>query len=169
MKKINYLLQTTYFKAVVIITFLTLTAFNSFSQTKITGKVTDKATGEALVGVTVYIKGTTTGTSTDLDGHYDLKVTPGNYTINFKYISYKELQLSGIVVVAGQTTFQNVLLEEITSEIGEVTVTAEAKKENIVAAAQAGASGYIVKPFTAATLEEKLNKIFQNMESKASV
>ena len=48
-------------------------------------------------------------------------------------------------------------------------VTAEAKKENIVAAARAGASGYIVKPFTAATLEEKLNKIFQNMESKASV
>lgn len=133
MKKINYLLQTTYFKAVVIITFLTLTAFNSFSQTKITGKVTDKATGEALVGVTVYIKGTTTGTSTDLDGHYDLKVTPGNYTINFKYISYKELQLTGIVVVAGQTTFQNVLLEEITSEIGEVTVTAEAKKESITA------------------------------------
>ena len=42
-------------------------------------------------------------------------------------------------------------------------VTAEAKKENIVEAAQAGASGYIVKPFTAATLDEKLNKIFQTM------
>ena len=42
-------------------------------------------------------------------------------------------------------------------------VTAEAKKENIIAAAQAGASGYVVKPFTAETLNEKLNKIFQNM------
>ncbi len=42
-------------------------------------------------------------------------------------------------------------------------VTAEAKKENIVEAAQAGASGYVVKPFTAATLEEKLNKIFEKM------
>jgi len=42
-------------------------------------------------------------------------------------------------------------------------VTAEAKKENIIAAAQAGASGYIVKPFTAATLEEKLNKIFEKL------
>ncbi|MFH0934136.1 MAG: chemotaxis response regulator CheY [Pseudomonadota bacterium] len=39
-------------------------------------------------------------------------------------------------------------------------VTAEAKKENIIEAAQAGASGYIVKPFTAATLDEKLKKIF---------
>ncbi len=42
-------------------------------------------------------------------------------------------------------------------------VTAEAKKEDIITAAQAGASGYIVKPFTKATLEEKLNKILQKM------
>ncbi|MDR0379482.1 MAG: chemotaxis response regulator CheY [Candidatus Accumulibacter sp.] len=42
-------------------------------------------------------------------------------------------------------------------------ITAEAKKENIIAAAQAGASGYIVKPFTAATLSEKLQKIFDKM------
>lgn len=43
-------------------------------------------------------------------------------------------------------------------------VTAEAKKENIIEAAQAGASGYVVKPFTAATLDEKLKKVFQNMQ-----
>lgn len=43
-------------------------------------------------------------------------------------------------------------------------VTAEAKRENIIEAAQAGASGYIVKPFTAATLDEKLKKIFQTMQ-----
>lgn len=42
-------------------------------------------------------------------------------------------------------------------------VTAEAKRENIIAAAQAGANGYIVKPFTAATLEEKLGKIFEKL------
>ncbi len=42
-------------------------------------------------------------------------------------------------------------------------VTAEAKKENIIAAAQAGANGYVVKPFTAATLEEKLTKIFEKL------
>ena len=41
--------------------------------------------------------------------------------------------------------------------------TAEAKKENIIEAATAGASGYVVKPFTAATLDEKLKKIFANM------
>ena len=45
-------------------------------------------------------------------------------------------------------------------------VTAEAKKEDIVTAAQAGASGYIVKPFTKATLEEKVNKIIEKMKGK---
>jgi two-component system chemotaxis response regulator CheY len=42
-------------------------------------------------------------------------------------------------------------------------VTAEAKRENIIEAAQAGASGYVVKPFTAATLDEKLKKVFLTM------
>ncbi|MBU3693696.1 MAG: chemotaxis protein CheY [Rhodocyclaceae bacterium] len=47
-------------------------------------------------------------------------------------------------------------------------VTAEAKKENIIAAAQAGANGYVVKPFTAATLDEKLQKIFAAMAARAA-
>ncbi|NLC36258.1 MAG: chemotaxis protein CheY [Alcaligenaceae bacterium] len=49
------------------------------------------------------------------------------------------------------------------SKLPVLMVTAEAKKENIIAAAQAGANGYVVKPFTAATLEEKLNKIFEKL------
>lgn len=47
-------------------------------------------------------------------------------------------------------------------------ITAEAKKENIIAAAQSGANGYIVKPFTAATLNEKLGKIFEKLEQAAA-
>ena len=43
-------------------------------------------------------------------------------------------------------------------------VTAEAKRENIIEAAQAGASGYVVKPFTSVTLDEKLQKIFLTMQ-----
>ncbi|PHM73748.1 chemotaxis response regulator CheY [Xenorhabdus kozodoii] len=53
--------------------------------------------------------------------------------------------------------------EEQLAALPVLMVTAEAKKENIIAAAQAGASGYVVKPFTAATLEEKLNKIFEKL------
>jgi two-component system chemotaxis response regulator CheY len=46
-------------------------------------------------------------------------------------------------------------------------VTAEARKEDIVLAAQSGAAGYIVKPFTKATLEEKLLKILQKLAATA--
>lgn len=44
-------------------------------------------------------------------------------------------------------------------------VTAESKKEQIVEAAQAGVNGYVVKPFTAATLKEKIDKIFERIEA----
>ena len=68
----------------------------------------------------------------------------------------------------GLTMLKSVRADQALKKLPVLIVTAESKKENIVAAAQAGASGYIVKPFTAATLDEKLNKIFQNMESKTS-
>ena len=58
------------------------------------------------------------------------------------------------------------LLAEVKSDeklkhLPVLMVTAEARKEDIVAAAQAGAAGYIVKPFTKATLEEKVNLIIK--------
>jgi two-component system chemotaxis response regulator CheY len=43
-------------------------------------------------------------------------------------------------------------------------VTAEAKRDQIVAAAQAGVNGYVVKPFTAAVLKEKIEKIFERIQ-----
>lgn len=63
----------------------------------------------------------------------------------------------------GLTMLQNVRADADLATLPVLMVTAEAKKENIIAAAQAGASGYIVKPFTAATLEAKLNKIFEKL------
>lgn len=63
----------------------------------------------------------------------------------------------------GLTMLQNIRADPNLAALPVLMVTAEAKKENIIAAAQAGASGYVVKPFTAATLEEKLNKIFEKL------
>jgi two-component system chemotaxis response regulator CheY len=53
--------------------------------------------------------------------------------------------------------------DESLKHIPVLMVTAEARKEDIVLAAQTGASGYIVKPFTKATLEEKVQKIVQKI------
>ena len=63
----------------------------------------------------------------------------------------------------GLTLLQNVRGDARLKTLPFLMITAEAKKENIIAAAQAGASGYIVKPFTAATLNEKLAKIFEKL------
>jgi two-component system chemotaxis response regulator CheY len=64
------------------------------------------------------------------------------------------------------------LLKAIKAEEGlrhlpVLMVTAEARKEDIVLAAQSGAAGYIVKPFTKATLEEKVQKILQKIATPA--
>ncbi|MBN3194056.1 chemotaxis response regulator CheY [Pectobacterium versatile] len=65
--------------------------------------------------------------------------------------------------VDGLELLQTIRADGTLSKLPVLMVTAEAKKENIIAAAQAGASGYVVKPFTAATLEEKLSKIFEKL------
>ena len=51
------------------------------------------------------------------------------------------------------------------ADLPVLMVTAESKKDQIVEAAQAGVNGYVVKPFTAATLKEKIDKIFERIEA----
>ena len=63
----------------------------------------------------------------------------------------------------GLTLLQTIRADPNLSNLPVLMVTAEAQKENIIAAAQAGASGYVVKPFTGATLDEKLKKIFEKL------
>ena len=58
--------------------------------------------------------------------------------------------------------------EDNLKHIPVLMVTAEARKEDILLAAQSGAAGYIVKPFTKATLEEKVTKIMQKVAAAAA-
>ncbi len=51
------------------------------------------------------------------------------------------------------------------ANIPVLMVTAEAKREQIIRAAQAGVNGYVIKPFTAATLKEKIEKIFERIDA----
>jgi len=70
--------------------------------------------------------------------------------------------------MTGIDLLRNIRADEQLKDLPVLMVTAEAKKENIIAAAQAGASGYVVKPFTATTLDEKLKKIFQTMNREGA-
>ena len=63
----------------------------------------------------------------------------------------------------GLSMLKEIRADAALSHLPVLMVTAEAKKENIIAAAQAGANCYVVKPFTAATLDEKLSKIIDKM------
>ncbi|MDR5810573.1 chemotaxis response regulator CheY [Caballeronia sp. LZ019] len=68
----------------------------------------------------------------------------------------------------GLSMLQQIRADAALSHLPVLMVTAESKKENIIAAAQAGANGYVVKPFTAATLDEKLTKILEKMAKTGS-
>jgi two-component system chemotaxis response regulator CheY len=70
--------------------------------------------------------------------------------------------------MTGIELLRQIRADESLRHLPVLMVTAEARKENIIEAAQAGANGYVVKPFTAATLDEKLKKIFATLASKAA-
>ena len=65
----------------------------------------------------------------------------------------------------GLTLLKTVRSDEALCDMPVLMVTAEAKRDQIVVAAEAGVNGYVVKPFTAATLKEKIEKIFQRLEA----
>ena len=68
----------------------------------------------------------------------------------------------------GLAMLQAIRADPAMAKMPVLMVTAEAKKENIIAAAQAGANGYVVKPFTAVTLEEKITKIFEKIAKEGA-
>jgi two-component system chemotaxis response regulator CheY len=67
--------------------------------------------------------------------------------------------------MTGIDLLRNVRADENLKTLPVLMVTAEAKRDQIVAAAQAGVNGYVVKPFTAAVLKEKIDKIFERIDS----
>jgi two-component system chemotaxis response regulator CheY len=67
--------------------------------------------------------------------------------------------------MTGMELLQAVRADDGLRSLPVLMVTAEAKREQIIAAAQAGVNGYIVKPFTAVTLKEKIDKIFERLNA----
>lgn len=67
--------------------------------------------------------------------------------------------------MAGLDLLKAVRSDDKLAKLPVLMLTAEAKREQIVEAAQAGVNGYVIKPFTAATLKEKIDKILENRAS----
>ncbi len=93
----------------------------------ISGVVVDAETGETLIGANVLIEGTTTGSTTDFDGHYEIRtLDAGTYTLVFSYIGYNAVTVSGVEVVADETARVDITLSAEAIGLGEVIVEARA-------------------------------------------
>ena len=96
-------------------------------QIEVTGEITDAETGDPLPGVNIVVQGTTTGTTTNMDGNYSIEV-PADATLSFSFVGYQE----ETVQVNGREQI-NVSLQPMTQEMEEVVVvgygTVEARQK----------------------------------------
>ncbi|PIQ20101.1 MAG: hypothetical protein COW65_16960, partial [Cytophagales bacterium CG18_big_fil_WC_8_21_14_2_50_42_9] len=91
----------------------------AWAQTQaITGKVTDSSTGQGLPGVTVLVKGTSVGTSTDINGNYSITPPAGATTLTFSFVGYTTTDRA-----IGNATTLNITLTADANQLNEVVVT----------------------------------------------
>ena len=101
-----------------VIMFLMILFCHSLSgQQNVTGTITDRSTGEQLVGATVRIEGTTTGTVTDIDGNYTIAVPNPSSVLVFSYVGYEEES-----EMVGDRTLINISLRPSIAMLSEMVV-----------------------------------------------
>jgi outer membrane receptor protein involved in Fe transport len=100
---------------------------------KISGTVSDRKTGETLIGVTVKVVGTTFGASTDVDGRFLIAGLPsGKYTIEVSYVGYTSKRISDVQINEGAVTPLDVILEESSANnLKEIVITSKASQETV--------------------------------------
>lgn len=101
-----------------------LITFHIKAQHKLTGIVTDTSTHQPIAGVTVKVKGTSTGSMTDTAGKYELQLPPGDQTLVFSSIGYdtKELPLLRKTVALNKFAPYNIELKASRQQLSEVIV-----------------------------------------------
>jgi TonB-dependent receptor len=113
-----------------IIFLLMLFQFSSnFAQSlgSISGVVVDKDFGDVLIGVNVFIDGTTRGSATDINGRYSIEgIEPGIYKITFSIIGFQKNTITGVEVKPGLTVSLDAILGTETYETEEVVISAKA-------------------------------------------
>lgn len=110
----------------MIVLFSVSTVSNAQNYGKIAGTVTDESNGDALIGASVVVVGTTMGASADVDGNYNiLSVPPGTYTLKYSYTGYQHKLIQNVKVSSGLTSRFDVKLSEETIMAQEIVVTAE--------------------------------------------
>ncbi|MFK8104032.1 MAG: carboxypeptidase-like regulatory domain-containing protein, partial [Saprospiraceae bacterium] len=94
-------------KLIVGICCMFLSALGFAQNGTLIGKIFDKSNGEELIGATVMVKGSDSGTVSDIDGTFALELAPGVYSIISSYVSYQEIEITNIEIIAGKITTQD--------------------------------------------------------------
>lgn len=103
--------------------FITSTALAQVGTIK--GTIKDAITGDAVIGANVVIDGTSQGSSTDIEGNFEIaKVKAGKYNVTITYISYRTKSIPNVEVYPDQSTVINTSIEEDVQQLDDVIITA---------------------------------------------
>ena len=144
MKKIERIPKDVQLKVCLtsLVWLIVCTTFSVYAQYPITGLVTDKATGESLIGVNIIVKGEKIGTATDIDGNFSLNTPSPNSELVISYMGY----ITKYIKISGQKKLK-IEMESDNKILGEVVVVGYGtqKKETVVGAISSIGNKDIVK------------------------
>ncbi|TAK37267.1 MAG: TonB-dependent receptor [Saprospiraceae bacterium] len=111
--------------------FLAVLCQPAFAQSgKVSGKITDKTNNEPLIGATVLVLETGSGTVAGLDGSYELQLTPGSHTLEISYAGYQTEKVTGLQIKESDNIKLDFALGSGTSILETIVVTATAKRNS---------------------------------------
>ncbi len=113
-----------------IITLILLSiSISVFGQSKITGTVSDSLSNESLIGATVFIQQYNIGVATDMDGNFELPVNPGTYTVEVRYITYKNYQQI-ISIQSDEVKSIHIKMKEDITELSTINIVSTINKDS---------------------------------------
>jgi TonB-dependent receptor len=113
----------------ILITLLSLITISVFSQSKITGTISDSTSSESLIGATVFIPEYNIGAATDIDGKFELNVKPGTYNIEVRYITYKDYRVQ-ISILKDETKYLDIKMMADITELTAINIVSTIEKDS---------------------------------------
>jgi len=112
-----------------------ISAFTKAQQVSISGRITDETNNQPLIGATITIVNSSKYAISETDGRYHIPQLPaGTYTLHISYVGYNAKEITGVEVIASQTTTLNITLSLSSSaNLQNVIVKTDARRENLSA------------------------------------
>ena len=111
---------------IALVLFFVLISYSGIAQGKVSGTVIDGEFNEPMAFANILVKGTTTGTTSDFDGKYEIELEEGTYTLVFSFVGYNTKEITDIVVKSGDAVTIDVVLE--TNSLDTVVITTSNKR-----------------------------------------